>query len=97
MNWMSKKVGVKKQDNKNLVCHTVKNSRMEQRVRKSYMNSVCQEKSNSNLIPIPNLSEISHKQDGLNNRMEQIYDISIFNEEMIKTHYQNLKYLEFDY
>ncbi len=96
MNWMSKKVGVKNQDKKNLICHTVKNSRLEQRVRKSYMNSVCQDKSTSNLIDIPNLSEISKKEDRNNNIIEQIADTNIFNEKMIQMNYQNLKYINFD-
>ena len=96
MNWMSKKVGVKNQDNKNLICHTVNNSRMEKRARKSYMNSVCQDKSTSNLISIPNLSEISKKQDGIDNYKEPISDILVFNEEMIRTYYQDLKYLDLD-
>jgi hypothetical protein len=97
MNWMSKKVGVKNQDKKNIISHTVKNSRLEQRVRKSYMNSVCQDKSITNLIDIPNLSEISKKEDRNNyNNIEQIFDTDIFNEKMILMYYQNLKYINFD-
>ena len=93
---MSKKVGMVNEDRKKMICHTEKNSKIEQKVRKSYMSNVCQEKGSLNMINLDKVSEIANKTKDIKNQENNIFDISFFNEESILRFYKNLKYLNFE-
>ena len=97
MNWMSRKVGVVNDERKKAVCHTVKNCKIEQRVRKSFMSNVNQNKFGPeviNLQTVPGFKE-KGKTEKEENKIDKQFE-NLFNEEEILRNYQRKKFLNFN-